>query len=118
MPKVSTIGLVNKVRAVDADTVVSDDDTWITAGPGWLAAHTIKLPGPSSTPDNLPSNGDFYNFGDPQGRLGGGHAVIDGGGYPIQGSSTITLGTNFTEATFTFDDTNQAWIACVCIPLD
>lgn len=119
MPKVSTIGLVNKVRAVATDTTVSDDDTWITMGPGWTTAHTITLPGPDSTPDNLPSNGDFYQVGDPQGRISGGsHATVNGGGYPIQGNPTIVLTTAFQEATFTFDDANQAWISCVCQPID
>ena len=118
MPKVSTIGLVNKVRTTKGNTQVGDDDTWITAGVGW-AGGTVTLPGPTSAPKNLPNNGDFYSVGDPQGLLGAGNMTVNGGGYPIQGGSGVTLSAVYTEATFTFDDVNQAWIACICLrPVD
>jgi hypothetical protein len=119
MPKVSTIGLVNKVRVTNGSTQVADDDTFITAGPTW-AGGTVTLPGPTSAPNNLPNNGDFYSVGDPIGKIDGGdHMVINGGGFPIQGGASVSLAVPFSEATFTFDDVNQAWIACICLgPLD
>jgi len=118
MPKVSTIGLVNNVRTTAGSTHVADDDTWITAGVGW-AGGTIMLPGPTSAPNNLPNKGDFYKVGDPKGLLGAGNMVVNGGGFPIQGGAFITLNVAFSEATLTFDDVNQAWIACICVgPVD
>lgn len=116
MPKVSTVGLVNKVRPIPGGlpaAVVSDDDTWLTASKTW-AAGTVKLPGPSTDPDNLPSAGDFYAFGDPLGKLGVAAAVtIDGGGYLIRGAPTLVVNVAFAAIKLTFDAVNQAWIVCI-----
>lgn len=117
MPKVSTIGLVNKVRQVNVSTHYAPDDTFLTIGPTAAGALVFTLPGPTSSPGDLPSNGDFYQFGDPLGRLGGGRTItINGGGYNIQGAATLGPFGQFFEGTFTFDDAAQCWIACVCAP--
>lgn len=126
MPKVSTNGPKNSVRPLTFPLnggnrqAFSDDDTYLTVTAEVPASALVILPGPSSSPDNLPSSGDYYCIADPLGFLTSRELGVWGGGYPIQGTSHNTavadleLNTNFQEACFTFDDTNQAWIVCIC----
>jgi hypothetical protein len=140
MPKVSTNGPKNQVTPVFGvdnpgpsytfagdDTYASvqaapNDPTPLTPSIPLPVGATIQLPGPrrphtSLVIDNtdLPSGGDYYKVADPRGRIGlGVDLTIDGGGYPILGAPTLVLDVDYAEAEFTFDDTAQAWIACVC----
>lgn len=119
MPKLSVIGTVNRVAHLPpfggTHHVSADEDLASVSGPTW-AGGTVVLPGPVSSPNDLPSDGDYYGVADPRGLVTGNSPLnVDGGGYPIQGAPTMVFTSPFSEATFTFDDIAQAWIACVCV---
>jgi hypothetical protein len=131
MPVVNTNGPKNAVTPIflegvdsEAHYFVAPDDTYASVQATPPTGALVILPGPDSTGETgLPSNGDFYRVADPLGKIAGGTPVgVWGGGYPINGSShatavaDVSLDTAFSEAEFTFDDTAQAWIACICVP--
>jgi len=137
MPVVSTNGPKNQVTPVFAEAsagpvyVFAPDDTYASVQPDStdptprtpsIALPTgakLQLPGPDVVPAvPLPSNGDYYRFADPLGRIGVGakFLLIDGGGYPIFGAAQTGASVPFSEGEFTFDDAAQAWIACICLP--
>ena len=115
MPKVSTFGLVDQVTVIAGNHVFAPNETIAALGLGW-AGGTVTLPGPSSTPDDLPSNGDFYCVADPQGHVLGvpTQLVLDGGGYPLKGGPVFLVNNPFSELCATFDEAAQAWILEAC----
>ena len=142
MPQVSTNSPKNAVTPIFQTAlegsiyVVAPDDTYASIQAD-TADHarppvvplpigaTVRLPGPNTDPLKLPSNGDYYRVSDPLGRLGvtsaghNGELTVDGGGYPmVSNNPTVILGIAYTEAEFTFDDTAQAWICCICLGPD
>ena len=147
MPQVSTNSPKNAVTPIYRLTAenpvytVARDDTYVSiqaneadapAQPGQPLPRTptiglpigatVRLPGPTTDPANLPSNGDYYNVADPLGRIGVVSAgtqdflTVDGGGYGVQGDGTMFLTAAMSEASFVFDDAGQVWIVCVCVP--
>ena len=130
MPVVSSIGFTNNVVPIGPDQqpegqyVYAPTDTFASLQKAPTGAtFDLFLPGPNvprppgALPTPLPAGGDFYRFADPLGKLTGAHSVtVHGSGFPILGSDTIILSSAGSEAEFTFDDTAQAWIACLCFP--
>ena len=83
------------------------------------AGSVIQLPGPTTTPLALPSNGDFYAVSDPKKRtiLNPANVTLNGGGYPIIVEGLILTGSVLddlwgegTTAIFTFDGAGEVWM--------
>jgi len=130
MPVVSSIGFSNNVTPIgpdqqpDGEYAFAPTDTYASLQKTPTGAtFDLFLPGPGvprppgALPTPLPANGDYYRFADPLGSLTFAHSVtVHGSGFPIGGNPSVVLNVAGTEAEFTFDDTAQAWIACLCTP--
>jgi hypothetical protein len=121
-------GFTNQIVPIVGNYTFSPED-----GGGSIQANfaggAVTLPGPVSTPNNLPQGGDTYLVLDPQLIIGnnGKSLTINGGGYKFPAGGvglvtqfTLTLpltvvntqGVNKSCLTFIFDGTALVWAVC------
>ena len=122
-------GFTNQIVPISGNYTFSPEDGGGSIQANFVGGSTVTLPGPNSTPGNLPNGGDTYVLLDPQAIIGnfGKTLTISGGGYKFsagveglvsQFTLTVPLtvantqGVNKSCLTFVFDGTALVWAAC------
>jgi hypothetical protein len=116
MPKQSTSGQTILVAHIKADHTFSPAETFASLN-GFPSSGNLRitLPGPVSTPDNLPNDGDRYALMDPDGfsetGASGTGVIIDFGGSKFDGSTAPFGPVSFAAFifAFVFDAELGAW---------